>query len=364
MIIFESCSLNGKLPLTDFIFPLLLVLLYGKQNVFILLKNKFSKRLLIDIVLLLLIALVNYFIIGDTRTFSSQIRLIVNSFVMLFTTTYFIKYTNEIDKFINAYELFCFACSLCVVLQFILVYLFGIVLQIDFGQYQLSQNWASAYNEINDGYRLYRTGGFFNEPSWFAIFISPALFISAKRNHFIVLLTCIIGLLFSTSNLGFAFILLFFLLKIRKISHVLVLILLIVVIYLSFPQIFSRFIEQFIIEKSIGSGAERLIDPLDLLNKINALSLFGIDISEFRTRIFIGTFMYVLLTFGVVGLAIFLNIIYVKNYIGLSLIFITTVVIDGCYGRIDFWMVLCVSHLLSFQYSIKKNEKYYLCKRK
>jgi hypothetical protein len=223
----------------------------------------------------------------------------------------------------------------------------GLNITFDFGYYSLEENVTSIYNPVDTF--LYRTGGVFKEPSWFALFVAPVLDIAYKQKHYRVFFICVLGLILSTSGLAFLLIALFLLLKIKRLKFLLVSLISIALIYFIFPDIFGRISEG-------GSLQIRVLDPFKEMIDINNLSFIGVNMSRVyfnNTGGFINTFVFMYLSFGIIGLLLILQLFKFIFSLYTSIALLLIIMIEGCYGRIDFWIALAVCSIANSYFGEK-----------
>lgn len=337
-VVLEVVGVSGNIGLTDLLY-------FAFASVFFLktlkIRQKLSLKYYIYPLVFMSIALYGYSRFGMTKMFLSQIRFFFNCTVFACIMSFF--YNSEQwrrEKLINSYLYVCLLCSTFLIIQFMSFYLLGFNLKFDIGDFN------AASSEVYSSSALYRTGGFFNEPSWFALFMGPSFDIMFQKKKWKELTICLIALIFSTSNMGFLFIFIFLLSKLKgtKMKYIILSIILIMTIFMLFPFVFNRLFEALNMDSDVSdSNYSRVVEPLVESFFENALGLFGINtdlIYAINEDIFLNTFVFVLLSFGLVGLFFFLKMLFQKKHISITMILLFAVIIEGCYGRIDFWMSL------------------------
>lgn len=352
---FENFSLGPTLSLSDIIYMVFVCFFAYKS--FGAPKVKSNEFYYIYPLCFLLIAIIDYAMFSASKMFMSQIRFVFNCFVFATVSSYCMKADNSTrEKLSSTYIYVCVIASAFIIVQFLSFHLLRYNLSFDFGSYQGSINAASL---AVPGSSLYRTGGFFKEPSWYAVFMGPSLDIAYKKKKIPELILCIVGLVLSTSSLGFIFlfVFIFFNLKSNR-KYALLFIILIYLIYLVFPSAFERFF----VALDFSDGAEnsnesRVIEPFTYILSGNEFPLLGMDIEMLYTlygeRLFLNTFLFVLMSFGIVGMMLFLKMIWKRTSISMTLIILITVIIEGCYGRIDFWLPLIAATVFENNYRLK-----------
>jgi hypothetical protein len=342
--------LNGKFLLADVIyFAIVIYIIYKSYN-----KGTRLEHYAIYIVpiLFLCFSVINLMRFENQEAFFSQIRYIFNYYVFSAVVFYFLIYEKRKESFIYTYECICCFFSLFVIVQFFSYYILGVNIPFDFGSYSLEENVASIYNPL-DAF-LYRTGGFFKEPSWFALFVAPVLDIAYKQKHHKIFQICILGLILSTSSLAILLIAVFFLLRLKQLKFLILFLLCISAICLIFPDIFERLLQG-------GSLQIRVLEPFDFFFKANSSSFIGIDVGRFyffNGEIFLNTFVFTYLAFGTIGLLFFLFFFKLEFSLYTSIAMLAIVMIEGCYGRIDFWMALAACFVSNLFFMEKASNAY------
>lgn len=336
-VIFETLSIASNFSLADGFFLLISIIFLVKiLRSKVQLYNKYIYPAIFFVISL--IGVLNY---GATRMFQSQLRFVFYCFIFATLLNYF--YHKSIilrEKVISSYIYICVIFSGFIVLQYISFYIFHYNLKFEFWE---NTNTSGYY--IYSALTNYRTGGFFNEPSWFAVFTGPVLDISFRRKKNKELVLCIVAMILSTSSLAFLFIALFLFFNVNKSKKYVVLFLLIIVLlYYIFPMAFERFFEALDFgEGVVNSNDARVFNPIDLVISNNIIPLFGVNLDNLylsEGMFFANTFIFVYLTFGVVGLIVFVRMLSYHQSLYMTSILLATVVIEGCYGRPDFWMAL------------------------
>lgn len=317
-----------------------------------------KKNYIIYPLIFLLIAIVDFSMFHNNKMFFSQLRFVFNCGIFAIISTTLLKMNKTIrERFISTYVYVCVLCSCFIIIQFLSFYLLRYNLAFDFGSYQGSINHASL--EVPSFSAVYRTGGFFKEPSWFALFIGPVLDIAYKRRQMFELIISSLGLVFSTSSMGFLFLFFFIVINLKSNKKLLFLsIALIFVLFFIFPMAFTRLFDALNTEEGAdNSNNARVILPFTLIWENRQFPLLGLNIKilyDLEDSLFLNTFLFVLTSFGIVGFVAFIKIIYNKNFHLLNTILIATVIIEGCYGRIDFWLSLLVTTIFCNTYTFNE----------
>ena len=317
-------------------------------SIFIVIKTKVGKmnidHLYIYITFFLLLSIYNYYTYHHIKAFLSCLRFVYGFFisVLLIATLNKSKYRHIV---INAYLDFCVFFSLFLLMQFLSYYLLHVKIDFSLGSnIRGSGYFSDLYDpryDIN-----YRTGGFFYEPSHYASFVSPSLFLLSRPMQKIKFILVFLGVLVSTSGLGYVILSLWgiwmclkpgnFTLKVGLIS--------IVVIAVSLmPFVFERV-------SSGGSYEVRIIEGWMILYDNATVSLWGIDphiyMEDDGSRVFFAnTFQYLYINYGIVGVLTFVMFTYYKRVPFVSLSIFAIIFIEGINGRIEFWLLLFVLYL-------------------
>lgn len=289
----------------------------------------------------LIVTIVNYISYGNSRALLSTIRF---DYGLIICAILFSNFDNDNyrNRLINGY---CYACvffSAFVIIQFVSYYVLKINIDFSFGDYAREENAAGAYDVLSD--MFYRTGGMFKEPSWYAAYVSPVSFILTKQKRFKELFICLVGLLASTSGLGFAILAIYVswlaLLYDKKMGITVALFVFLVYQYL--PFIFNKMSTGALGEES--SLGIRVMEPFTVLSNLD-FSFIGLNPifhydNSGHVMFFLNTFMFVYFYYGILGSFLFLNYIKMKNIRILFIAIVAITLIEGIYGRIEFWMML------------------------
>lgn len=348
--IFENFKLGENFVLSDLLYCLFIVVFCFKL---VSVRFHSNENFFLYPIVFLLIATFDYGLFHNSKMFMSQLRFVFNCSVFAILATYFIRQNFTIkEKLISTYTYVCVICSCFIIIQFISFYVFRYNLAFDFGSYQGSINHASL--ETPSLSAIYRTGGFFKEPSWYAVFMGPVLDITYKRKQIPQLIICILGLIFSTSSMGFLFLFFFVAINLKSNKKYLFLFLAaFIVLYFIVPMAFTRLFEAMNTQDGDNSNNSRVILPFTLVWEHGQFPLFGLDIAilyDLEDSLFLNTFLFVVTSFGIVGFVFFMRMILNKGFPLLNMILIATVVIEGCYGRIDFWMPLLAATIFCKTY--------------
>lgn len=351
LVIFSNLEI-GNFLLSDII--------YGFFAVYVFLKFKKSPTNGIVIFYFITITLMNYIAYSNFRALLSTLRF---DFGLIICMLLYSRFNNSVyrRKLVNGY---CYACvlfSLFVLFQFFCYYVLKVNIDFSFGDYAREENSAGSYDVLSDLY--YRTGGMFKEPSWYAAYVSPVLFILTIQKRHKELIICLVGLLASTSGLGFAILAIYAiwtaLLFDKKVGTFVVFAVFLAYTYL--PFLFNKLSGGVLGENS--SFAIRIIEPFEILNNIK-FSIIGINPSYHydssgSVMYFLNTFMFIYYYFGIIGLFLFLKFIFTKKIPILCISIIVVILIEGLYGRIDFWMMLLACLLFNSstnEYKKNKND--------
>ena len=296
-------------------------------------------------------ALLSFGLYGKIYGLLSDCRYI---FGILVCSILFFSYGNN-KYWRKVADGYCHACvffSLVVVVQFIFFYVFKISIDLSFGEYSREMNIAGEYDPFSDLY--YRTGGMFKEPSWYAAFVSPCLFITTHKKSYKELFIILIGVLMSTSGLGLAVLAIYFVFIVfsqRKMTGLFIALVL-VVAYNFIPVVFQRLSGGSIAED--GSFVTRVLEPFQIILHIPEVSLIGISPSwnydnSGEVLFFANTLAFIYIHFGIIGLCVFIKYVYFKKFVALTVAILAIISIEGLYGRIDFWMMLLACKIYSSQ---------------
>ncbi|WP_276878928.1 hypothetical protein [Bacteroides heparinolyticus] len=356
-VIFENFSLGPALSLSDIIYGFFLVYFVFKT---IGSSRTKSKKLYWIPIIFLGIAVINYLSFNATKMFFSQLRFVFNCTFFTAAASYILRKSSvEKEKVLDTYIYICTLASFFIIIQFLSFYILHFNLKFDFGNYQGSVNTASL---AIPGVSPYRTGGIFKEPSWYAVFMSPVLDIAYRRNKITELIICILGLIFSTSSMGFLFLFVFVSLNFKNnIKYLVWFGVILFITYYIFPVAFERLFEALDFSgESENSNDIRVIAPFGYIFSSQTLPILGMNIEDlyvmYDDNFFLNTFLFVLMSFGLLGMVVFLNMIWNKSSLSISIIILITVIIEGCYGRIDFWLPLLAATVFNDSCKFKKYE--------
>lgn len=346
-VIFGNLAITGILSLADIFYTGVLVI-----GLFILFsQDKILDSRFIYPLIFLSISYFDYILFGHTRGMASAMRFCFGFVVMTTLWIYYSKVPSKAISFLNAFCDFCVLASLFIIIQVIFYYVFRINLKFSFGEYERLINSASEYNPLFSSY--YRTGGFFREPSFFGAFVFPALEYTYSTKQIKKFIVILLGILFSTSTLGYGLVLIwisYYSFK-KKISLGLIFSVgtFILITVLMFPDLFLRLGE---VKESGGSFGGRILEPFTIIYSENTLSLLGVDPTihyDFNgnARFFANTFVFLYLYFGVIGLLVFVRFICLRNHLVLTLMTLAVIMSEGLYGRMEFWIMLLSCSLYS-----------------
>lgn len=350
-LVFFSNFAIGSFLLTDILYLLFaayLMIKYPPRN----------DKIMWAVGIFILIGLCNILRFPFSRGSMSMLRFIYN--LTIFVIIYLcINKRNLRSKAIEGYIFACCIFSIVVVVQFALFYGIGINLKIDFGEFGREVNAASGYSVLDAV--LYRTGGLFKEPSWYAAFCAPVCFLLTMLDKKKELVLCLLGLVLSTSSLAFMVLAIYIVWVVLRYNTKLGILATFVMagVYYFFPIIFSRLIGS----ESAGSKSfdVRIAGASDFITSNNVISVIGIDPSILYNHdgtpvFFCNTMSFIYLFFGVLGLALFLKLIYFRSNIFLTISIASIMIAEGLYGRIDFWMMLLACKLFN-DYFVDINSK-------
>ena len=294
----------------------------------------------------------NYFLYSNIEAMGSSLRFVFNLFIYL---CLMLSFDNAITrtKIVDGYEYACVFFSLFVIVQFLSFYILGVNLTFDFGEYMGLPNHANEYDPTIGG--LYRTGGMFSEPSWYASFVTPSVFILTQRKKYIYLGICVVGTVFSTSGVGFAVLAIYSLWVINRLKPIYKMIALTLIILSLIPLAFlmSHALSELRLENS-----RLLIFSAIVIEHLH--SLFGVDPHQLyyggEFVFFMNTAAFIYLFYGIVGFGVFIKLIYFKRLKLMTLSIIAIMAIEGLYGRVDFWIMILVGRLYNNQICFDLNK--------
>jgi hypothetical protein len=335
--IVSNLTLSGSFLLSD-----LVLLAVITRLLFI---NKFSKPKFLSnlffFFLFIIFSFLNLIYYDNLESFKSTFRFMFG--ILVFIILYQSFSFNDKQKYlINSYLVSCIFFSGAVIIQIMFFYGFNLNINLDLGLPQREANAAGMYDPFLSD--LYRTGGFFKEPSWFASYVGPSLWLLYLERRFASLFTVVLGLLLSTSSLGIliiAIVLFFLIFEGRNKYLILIFPVTIFVLYKTLPEIFIRAL--FVLETG-GSLEIRVLDSLSLYFSPEQFSFFGSDtrIHYYRGeyQFFASSIVFSYLYFGIFGLIYFLRLFYFKSSLAVTFVLLSIVSIDGLHGRIEFWISL------------------------
>lgn len=115
-------------------------------------------------------------------------------------------YKNDLsENIVSIYFCFSLLCAFLLCFQFLFYKLFGVVFVYIETPYDIEINSVRALGVESYGLR---SGGVFKEPSYYAIFMIPALYYAANARRYLLWTFYSITILLSTSVLGYLFVLL------------------------------------------------------------------------------------------------------------------------------------------------------------
>lgn len=349
-VIFNNFRIAGSLLLTDILFTVIAVFMLVESK-----KTKIksqAKYIFVYIWITLVIIILNYFYYSNKISALSQLRFLWGGII---TFVFIFYYTEKKSKeFLKQYLSFIVIASIFIISQNVTFHLFNYHFFLSFGDYDLLR--FSTDGAVPGVHSYIRSGGLFREPSWYAIFAMPSIFMFHKLREKLNLFLVLLGIVISTSSLGYLFILLFIgvlvvlskslKLKIYTVLIAIVSFVLLYLVYFEYAFLFDRLI--FVLETG-GSASIRVLDPLEHLS--SNITLFGTDTSFMKSKdevFFVNTFLYIFFSFGLFGLILFIPLIISLRlkYIYYSIGLLLTIVIEGLAGRVDFWVLIVIILLI------------------
>lgn len=293
------------------------------------------------------VAFINFFLYQNKEAFGSSLRFIYN---LLLYSVFLMSFDNRITrpKVVNGYIYASTFFSLFIIIQFITYYLLGVNIKIAYGDYNTT---GSAYDPLSG--MLYRTGGFFNEPSWYAAFCSPCIFIVDRLKNKKALIICILGTFLSTSGTGYLVLAFYGLWKIFNMKPIYTLICLVIIIILLTPIMYllAPNIDKMNLEN------ERLsIYAYMYMNSV--ITLLGTSPNPLyvdgKLDFFLNTLSFIYLFWGALGIAAFYRVSYYNKMIFLTFSIFAVMAVEGLYGRMDFWMMLLACKLFNIELNLSQ----------
>lgn len=347
-VIFNNFHLGASILLTDIIYGILIILILPSLKIRFNLLNSFF-FLLLSVYLLLIT--VNFVIYQEIHSLLSQCRFIFGLIALFVLYLYF---NNRDLYYLKKYYInFVIIASLFIIIQNFTFHVLGFHFQLSFGKFNLME--ISFDGAIPGIHSYIRSGGLFREPSWYVVFLIPGLYLTFKERNFISFFILCLGIIFSTSSLGYLYIFLFILIVVllsnnNKLKLGFLIVSLFIfsgfyLIYLYYEVLFERLI--FTLQTG-GSLEVRVIEPFKLF--FNKFSLLGANTSFIGNgnELFVNSFLYIFFSFGILGIFLFLPLIisFRQKYLFISICLLLTIIIEGLIGRMDFWIVLLVFLLM------------------
>jgi hypothetical protein len=143
--------------------------------------------------IIIFIILISFLILGDFDVYRGFYRS-AYYFILFYLITNLKNINNEL--FFYYYIKICGFTSILLISQWLIFITLGMKISLQLPLPYYENDVVLVLDHI------YRTGGVFSEPSYFAIFLFPALFYSIERNIFLYILFFLAGIL-STSALAF-----------------------------------------------------------------------------------------------------------------------------------------------------------------
>lgn len=352
LVIFSNFGI-GSFLLSDIIYLAVAVLAIVKT-----MRIRKPSKIYGYVVLFALFTLLSYLRFQHPRALLSCFRFV---FGISICSILFSSYNNEKyrDKVISGYCNACVIFSSFLLLQFFSYYVLHFNIDFSFGDYAREENVAGGYNPLDS--LFYRTGGLFKEPSWYAAYVVPSLFILTEIKDYKKLAICVCGLIASTSGLGFAVLAVYLVWLTlsfnRKLGVILMLVL--AAAYYFLPFIFVKIGAGVVGEES--SFFIRVQEPLEELQKV-PFSIIGLDPklhydSSGKVMFFLNTFLFAYFYFGIIGLFFFIRYLYCNKILFLSIALLVIVMLEGLYGRIEFWMMLLACKLFNEELRLNSKRK-------
>lgn len=197
--ILSNYSVGGKISIGDFFVILILIVSIIKFKSL----NIISFYGCISILIISIVDFILYL-----NYYSDGIMVMMRMSFYIFT--YFIISNLAISKdkykiIINYYILLCVIFSFILIIQIFVYFLFDKIIFLIDTPLDIEKSSLLTLDIATQGFR---SGGFFREPSYFSIFIAPALFYSVVFRQWRLYIFLSFAVILSTSALGFIFILL------------------------------------------------------------------------------------------------------------------------------------------------------------
>jgi hypothetical protein len=120
---------------------------------------------------------------------------------ILITVMYLSINNKYAENFMSLYLWLAFFAAVLLIFQVLVYYLFGYVLNLSLPLKTYETNTLQVIDLVSQGFR---TGGLFKEPSYFSIYISPAIICMAIRRKILFHTILVLASVLSTSSLGIA----------------------------------------------------------------------------------------------------------------------------------------------------------------
>lgn len=229
------------------------------------------------------------------------------SFYMAASLYLISRRADSLDKVLSCYLLFSTLFSVMFFLQFIsykFFEFFFVYFDLDF---EVEKNALLMLDLASQGFR---SGGVFREPSYFSIFMAPALIYFALRHEFLLWFFTVIGVFLSTSVLGFVFILLslFYFFK----NKIFIIFIIFIILFIGFTcLLIPGVVELFpvrVIETLSGEGSliVRVVEPFSKVfvgggNIFYPNFVLLRELAELDNGIWLNSFCYIMAIFGAVS---------------------------------------------------------------
>ncbi len=241
--------------------------------------------------------------------------------------------------FYKIYGLFSIAASIVVILQWVAYVFFSLSIPI---QIPIAFYEPDTLNIID---HVFRSGGLFKEPSYFAIYVAPYMFFTILKQKYLSFFVIALAGVLTTSSLVFFLILICIFFGIKYyLTNLLFSIIFITLVILLIYVVFNSFLSEYVFLERIyaifldgGTLNERFMPFIDLL-KISNLFFPSVEVLDFylSSGLWFSSAASIVAYFGILGLMLILfNIIKFQFLliIFLSILFFSTHFMAGpfCY---------------------------------
>lgn len=202
-MIFNNFHLGGSILLTDIIYTFLaLYMVFAIKKVD---TNFRIKYLCSMFIFFMFVAGMNFLIYQDNHNLLSQYRFLFGLFILIVFYNYYKIY--EIEHLKKFYIYFVLSASLFIILENVAYHLLHYHFFISFGDFNLLR--ISTDGAIPGIHPYIRSGGLLREPSWYVVLMIPSIYMFYKQQEIYKLLVVVFGIIFSTSSLGYIYLLFF-----------------------------------------------------------------------------------------------------------------------------------------------------------